>query len=102
MSDDPSGRDADVERTQLAAERTRLARERTTLAHIRTGFASFLFGTAVLGLFDRPTAVPLGGAFVLVGVAFLATGWVSYARSNRRTRALLDDLERPFRRRRRR
>jgi len=101
MSDDPRGRNADVERTQLAAEQTRLARERTTLAHIRTGFASFLFGTAIVGLFDRPVADPLGGAFVLVGVAFLVTGWVSYVRSNQRTRALLDDLERPFRRRKR-
>lgn len=91
--------DATVDhRDELAEERTRLARERTTLAHIRTGFASFLFGVAVFTLFSHPVAQWGGGAFVLVGVLFLISGWRSYVMSNRRTRHLLAEVERPFRR----
>ncbi|MFB6170471.1 MAG: DUF202 domain-containing protein [Haloarculaceae archaeon] len=90
--------DHDVYQMRLAEERTRLARERTTLSHIRTGFASFLFGTAVFGLFGSLTTNLLGSAFVAVGVVFLVTGWLSYIRSNRRVRELLDEFERPFRR----
>ncbi|MFB6125410.1 MAG: DUF202 domain-containing protein [Halanaeroarchaeum sp.] len=77
----------------LAEERTRLARERTTLAHIRTGFASFLFGTAVLGLFGTLEAALVCGLFILVGVVFLATGWRPYVLSNRRTRSFVRDVE---------
>ena len=85
--------------TRLAEERTRLARERTILAHIRTGFASFLFGTAVIGLFQSRELRIVGGLFILVGVAFLVTGWRSYVLSNRRTRTLLREVENSFRRR---
>ena len=77
---------------ELAEERTRLARERTILAHIRTGFASFLFGTAIIGLFTTIETEVVGGAFILVGVAFLITGWRSFALSNRRTRHLLREV----------
>ena len=87
-----------VHERHLAEERTRLAWERTTLAHIRTGFASFLFGTALLGLFRHPAVLAVGAAFVVVGVAFLATGWRSYVLSNRRTRHLLEEVETPLRR----
>ncbi|MFB6164358.1 MAG: DUF202 domain-containing protein [Haloarculaceae archaeon] len=79
---------------ELAEERTRLARERTTLSHIRTGFASFLFGTALVGLFGAVEAKVLGAAFVLAGVAFLATGWLSYVRSSRRVRTVIREVER--------
>ena len=79
---------------ELAEERTRLARERTTLAHIRTGFASFLFGVAVLGLFGGVETDIFGAVFVLLGVAFLVTGWRSYVLSDRRTRHLLREVER--------
>ncbi|QDX39457.1 DUF202 domain-containing protein [Salarchaeum sp. JOR-1] len=90
--------DEDDTATSLASERTRLARERTILAHIRTGFASFLFGVAVLGLFSGPTAL-LGVLFLGIGVLFLVTGWLSYLRSNRRVSGVLEEIERPFRRR---
>lgn len=95
---DSSSDDRDVYRTNLAEEQTRLARERTTLSHIRTGFASFLFGTAIFGLFGDLVSNLAGGFFVVVGLLFLVTGWLSYVRSNRRTRALIDEFERPFRR----
>lgn len=95
---DPEHPDQERYRTQLAEEQTRLARERTILSHIRTGFASFLFGTAIFGLFGDLATSVVGGMFVLVGAVFLATGWISYVRSNRRTREVLDELERPFRR----
>jgi len=91
MSDEKTG-------TSLAEERTRLARERTILAHIRTGFASFLFGVAILGLFSGPASMT-GVVFLFVGVLFLVTGWLSYIRSNRRIRAALEEIERPFKRR---
>lgn len=91
---DPDGTERNVDK--LAEERTRLARERTTLAHIRTGFASFLFGTAIIGFIDNLTTDLLGGFFILAGVVFLVTGWLSYVRSNRRTRRLLEEFERPF------
>lgn len=45
----------------FAEEQTRLARERTILSHIRTGFASFLFGTAIYGLFGQLSTTILGG-----------------------------------------
>lgn len=83
---------------RLAEERTRLARERTILAHIRTGFASFLFGAGVLGLFNNVFTEVLGGAFILLGVLFLLTGFRSYVKSNRRTKQLLAGIEEPFRR----
>jgi len=95
MSDDP---DAATYRLRLAEEQTRLARERTILAHIRTGFASFLFGVALFGLVDDPLAVVVAAFFVVAGAGFLATGWWSYARSDERARAVLDEMERPFRR----
>lgn len=85
-------------RTNLAEEQTRLARERTILAHIRTGFASFLFGTAVFGLFGDLLTNFVGGVFIAVGIVFLVTGWVSYVQSNRRASQLLEEFERPFRR----
>ena len=97
MADCTTERLAQHER-RLAEERTRLARERTTLAHVRTGFASFLFGTALLGLFQHPAVLAVGGMFVVVGVVFLATGWRSYALSNRRTRRLVEAVETPLRR----
>ena len=83
---------------QLARERTRLARERTILAHIRTGFASLLFGTAVLGLFHNVATEAAGSLFIVVGTLFLLSGWISYFRSNRRTRHLLEEVERPLER----
>jgi len=96
MSDDP---DAETYRLRLAEEQNRLARERTILAHIRTGFASFLFGVALFGLFDGIVASAVAAFFVLAGAGFLATGWWSYARSDERARAVLAEMERPFRRR---
>lgn len=87
-----------TETRALAKERTRLARERTTLAHIRTGFASFLFGTAIIGLFPAVETDVIGGLFILIGVAFLVTGWQSYVFSNRRTRHLLREVENSLKR----
>ncbi|WP_227356329.1 DUF202 domain-containing protein [Haladaptatus salinisoli] len=83
---------------KLAEERRKLARERTILAHIRTGFASFIFGTTVIGFFENLTSDLAGGLFIFVGVAFLVTGWKSYAESNRRTRELLEEAEQSFHR----
>lgn len=80
----------------LAEERTRLARERTILAHLRTGFASFLFGTAIIGLFPTLGTETIGGLFILIGAAFILTGWRSYVMSNRRTRHLLREVEQAF------
>jgi len=80
----------------LAEERTRLARERTILAHLRTGFASFLFGTALIGLFPTVGTETVGGLFILIGAAFIVTGWRSYVMSNRRTRDLLREVENAF------
>ncbi|WP_276259082.1 DUF202 domain-containing protein [Haloglomus litoreum] len=97
MSESTPG-DHESYRTNLAEEQTRLARERTILSHIRTGFASFLFGVAIFGLFGDLPSNLAGGFFVLVGLVFLVTGWVSYVRSNRRTRELIEEFERPFRR----
>ncbi|MFC5368726.1 DUF202 domain-containing protein [Salinirubrum litoreum] len=93
-----SATDHEQYRTHLAEEQTRLARERTTLSHIRTGFASFLFGVAIFGLFGDLISTLAGGFFIAVGLLFLVTGWVSYVRSNRRTRELIEELEHPFRR----
>lgn len=91
---DNSSRSVDADR--LAEERTKLARERTILAHIRTGFASFLFGTALIGFIENVVTDVVGGFFILVGVVFLVTGWLSYVRSNRRTRQITDRIENPF------
>lgn len=73
---------------RLAEERTRLAQERTVLAHIRTGFASFLFGTAVLGLFSTGPTQYAGYAFIGLGLAFLITSMVSYFQSKERARTV--------------
>ncbi|MGB9950890.1 DUF202 domain-containing protein (plasmid) [Haloarcula marismortui] len=88
----------DTYRMNLAEEQTRLARERTILSHIRTGFASFLFGIAIFGLFGDLISNLVGGLFILIGTVFLMTGGISYMRSNRRTRKLIEEFERPFRR----
>lgn len=97
MSDtDASGHES--YRTDLAREEMRLARERTILAHIRTGFASFLFGTAIFGLFGELLTNLAGALFITVGIVFLVTGWLSYVQSNRRTRHLLKEFEQSLRR----
>lgn len=98
MSDSTAAADEPYQ-ISLAEEQTRLARERTILSHIRTGFASFLFGTAIYGLFGQVATTTLGAFFVLVGATFLVTGWLSYIRSNRRTQKFLEEVERPFRHR---
>lgn len=85
-----------VDTDRLAEERTKLARERTILAHIRTGFASFLFGTALIGFLDTFVTEVVGGLFILTGVVFLVTGWLSYVRSNRRTRQITERIENSF------
>ncbi len=78
----------------LARERTRLARERTTLAHVRTGFASFIFGVALIRLFnDRLTQI-IGVVFIGIGALFVVTGGYSYLKSRRRVEELLvDEIE---------
>ncbi len=73
----------------LAEERTQLARERTVLAHIRTGFAAFLFGVALLELFESPLAVWTGMVFLAAGILFLLTSGTSYLLSRRRVRRFL-------------
>jgi len=86
--------DRNRNREELAQERTRLARERTILAHIRTGFAAFIFGTAILSLFKGGVlSEVLGWSFIVLGAAFVVTGWRSYVLSNRRTRHLLQEVE---------
>ncbi len=70
-------------------ERTRLAQERAKLARERTGFASFLFGTALLGLFDGGLYEYIAIAFILMGAIFLVTGLLSYLPSTRRTESLI-------------
>lgn len=95
MADSDSD-DRTAHEARLAEERTRLARERTILAHIRTGFASLLFGTGIFGLFGTVVSDVLGGLFVFLGVLFLATGWLSYVRSNRRVQHLVEEAEKPF------
>lgn len=75
--------------TRLARERTKLARERTSLAHIRTGFSAFLFGTALLGLFDSKFSRYMAFFFILVGVFFLISSTLSYLMSSERTEKLL-------------
>lgn len=88
----------DEERTvqALAEERTRLARERTVLAHIRTGFASFLFGIALLGIFDTRLAFYGGTFFILLGALFLVTSGLSYLLSARRLRRLVRPVRHIF------
>ena len=79
--------------SKLSQERTTLARERTILSHIRTDFASFLFGIAIFGLFGHWASNLVGGIFLLIGAVFLVTGWLSYAKSNRRMRQLIEEFE---------
>ncbi|MFA9516995.1 DUF202 domain-containing protein [Halopenitus sp. H-Gu1] len=79
--------------TELVEERARLAQERTILAHTRTGFASFLFGTAIIGLFTSVKTEVVGRGFILTGVLFLNTGARSYLSSNRRIRHPLEEVE---------
>lgn len=73
----------------LAEERTYLARERTVLAHLRTGFAAFLFGVALLELFESPLALYTGWFFLGAGILFLLTSGLSYLLSQRRVRRFL-------------
>lgn len=72
---------------QLAQERTMLANERTMLAHIRTAFASFLFGIAIIKLFEQFNWVFYFGAIaIIVGIIFLIIGLVYYPIRNKRIR----------------
>lgn len=75
-SDDP--------RARLAYERTHLANERTFAAWLRTGISVAAGGIAVAHLVPEPsrdsvTALALGGAFVLLGVAIMAYGAREFA-----------------------
>ncbi|GKZ12166.1 DUF202 domain-containing protein [Haladaptatus sp. T7] len=84
---------------RLAREQTHLARERTILAHIRTGISMFTFGTVIVGFCsDKDFATELGTIAIVVGMLFFLGGWISYARSNRRIRTVLAEIEEPLER----
>ncbi|ODR79721.1 hypothetical protein BG842_15035 [Haladaptatus sp. W1] len=84
---------------RLVREQTHLARERTILAHIRTGISMFIFGTVIVGFFsDKDFATELGSIAIAVGMLFFLGGWISYARSNRRIRTVLAEIEEPLER----
>ncbi|MBI2664279.1 DUF202 domain-containing protein [Candidatus Woesearchaeota archaeon] len=71
----------------LARERTLFANERTMLAHVRTAFASFLFGIAIIKLFEQfALSLYLGSAAIIAGLIFLVFGLVYYPIRNRRIR----------------
>ncbi len=70
----------------LALERTLLANERTMLAHIRTAGAAFLFGLALLKLFENQgdTIKYVVIASFIVGAGFLIFGIIYYPLRNKR------------------
>lgn len=72
----------------LALERTLLANERTMLAHIRTAGAAFLFGLALLKLFENQSASikHLAIASFIMGAGFLLFGVIYYPIRNKRIR----------------
>jgi len=66
-------------RDKYAQERTLLANERTMLAHIRTALALFLFGVAILKLFENWSfSIYIGILAIIAGFIFLIIGLTYY------------------------
>ena len=75
------------ERTSLSKRRTILSNERTLLSYIRTAFTVFLFGVAVMKLFElNKIATYIGISSIVFGVAILIFGLFSSVNRSRRIR----------------
>lgn len=67
------------ERTKFSKERTLWANERTMLSYIRTALAAFLFGIALIKIFDgTQLALFTGIGFLLLGLFFFIAGFVYF------------------------
>lgn len=73
-------------RDYLALERTRLANERTLFAYIRTSLYLFLGGIAVLQLEDFDKIIWLGYVLLVLSVAVLVTGLLTFKRLKKKLR----------------
>ena len=73
----------------LAQERTILANERNSLAYIRTGFSAFVFGLALIKLFEDSTISVYGGwASLLLGFLLIILGLIYYPLRKKKIKSL--------------
>ena len=76
-------------RTLLSKKRTFLSMERTFLSYVRTAFTVFLFGVAVIRLFDfNQIAIYIGVASIFFGAFIFVVGLIATINRSKKFRRL--------------